>query len=217
MFSLFQLLNVAGFECFDYGVLNGSLFDLAGDAVWDKLSYDVAAGEFAAAVASPDCSAFSKLHDLPGPPPLRDASGQGRYARDDITIAQTENIGVHNLIPLWIAKVLGLFQIRGRLGIFEALAVSDKQVSVLNLNGYIALLQLPGDKKKERIQYPLCAISSKPMAWVHFAADLDDMPEVCPHPERHGSAIMTARLLKPGIVLPLEQPPTVALKPRGPQ
>ena len=33
----------------------------------DEILHDIAAGEYVAAFASPECSTFSKLHNLPGP------------------------------------------------------------------------------------------------------------------------------------------------------
>ena len=46
----------------NYDRLNGQQFDLVDDVVWDDIMRDIAAGEYIAAFASPECSTFSKLH-----------------------------------------------------------------------------------------------------------------------------------------------------------
>ena len=86
----FSRFIAAGFERVSYDIQNASQFDLADDAVWGQLLYDVAAREYTACIACPDCSTFSKLHNLPGPPPLRGVSGPGRYGRKDLSPAQGE-------------------------------------------------------------------------------------------------------------------------------
>ena len=75
--SLYNLFVAAGFECVNYDRLNGQQFDLVGDVAKDEILRDIAAGEYVAAFASPECSTFSKLQNLPGPPPLRTAEGPG--------------------------------------------------------------------------------------------------------------------------------------------
>ena len=68
--SLFNLLVIAGFDCEDYDLANGSQFDLVDDAVWEPLLRRITVGEYAACIACPMCATFSKLLNLPGPPPL---------------------------------------------------------------------------------------------------------------------------------------------------
>ena len=87
-----NLFRVAGFECVSYGLRNGQHFDLVDDSVWDPLWAAVVAREYAAGFACPDCASFSKLHYLPGPPPLRDAVGRGRYGRGDLTFALANTV-----------------------------------------------------------------------------------------------------------------------------
>ena len=65
--SLYNLFIAAGFECVNYGRLNGQQFDLVDDVVKDEILRDIAAGEYVAAFASPECSTFSKLHNFLGP------------------------------------------------------------------------------------------------------------------------------------------------------
>ena len=77
--SLHNLFISAGFECVNYDRLNGQHFDLVDDVVKDKILHDIAAGEYVAAFARPECSTFSKLHHLPAPPPLRTVEGPDRY------------------------------------------------------------------------------------------------------------------------------------------
>jgi len=77
--SLYNLFTAAGYECVNYDRLNGQQFDLVDDVVKDEILRDIAAGEYVAAFASPECCTFSKLHNLPGPPPLRTVEGPERY------------------------------------------------------------------------------------------------------------------------------------------
>ena len=76
--SLYNLFISAGFECVNYDRLNGQQFDLVDDVVKDEILRDIAAGEYVAAFASPECSTFSKLHNLPGP----HLSGRWRDPKD---------------------------------------------------------------------------------------------------------------------------------------
>ena len=81
-----------------HDVQNGPTGDLTDDAIWGDLLYHVAAGDYSACIASPECSTFSKLHNLPGPPPLRDASGPGPYGRKDLSPADKERVRAHTLV-----------------------------------------------------------------------------------------------------------------------
>ena len=71
---MYNLIVAKGFTNFD--IKNGPHGDLADDVVWDKLLYDITANEYAAALACPDCSTSSKLHNLLGPLPQR-GNGHG--------------------------------------------------------------------------------------------------------------------------------------------
>ena len=107
--SLFHLLIKAGFECVNYDILNGSQFDLVDDAVWEPLLSSIAAGEYAACFACPMCATFSQLLNLPGPSPLRDATGPGRYGRKDIKPAQQEKVRKHTVVAVRVAAALQSF------------------------------------------------------------------------------------------------------------
>ena len=87
-------------------------------------------------------------------------------------------------MSLRVAHVLDLFIVLRRPRIFGKPAATPKQVSILNLDEYRNLLQLPDVKHKGGVQFPFGPLSSKPTAWVHFLADLDDMADVCPHSKR---------------------------------
>ena len=118
--SLFNLIVIAGFECVNYDIENGSQFDLVDDAVWEPLMHRIAAGEFVACLACPMCATFSKLLNLPGPPPpLRDASGPGRYGRKDITPEQKEQVRKHNVVAVRVAKALDSFRDQRLPGVLE--------------------------------------------------------------------------------------------------
>ena len=118
-------------------MVNVPAFDLTDDAVWDDLLRCVAAGEYSACIACPDCSTFSKLHNLPGPPPMRDATGPGRYGRKGLTPAKQERIREHNLVSLRVAQVLNILTIRQLPWIFEAPYATSNQVSVLHLDEHL--------------------------------------------------------------------------------
>ena len=55
MGSLYNLFRKAGSDCDNFDVVNGPAFDLTDDAVWDELLRSVAAGEYSACIACPDC------------------------------------------------------------------------------------------------------------------------------------------------------------------
>jgi hypothetical protein len=82
---LYNLFIAAGFECVNYDRLNGQQFDLVDDAVKDEILHDIAAGEYVAAFASPECSTFTKLHNLPGPHPSERWTGPKDMALQRIT------------------------------------------------------------------------------------------------------------------------------------
>ena len=92
-----------------YDLKNGQQIDLVDDVVWDKVLCDIVAGEYFGVFASPDCSTFSKLHNLPGPPPVRGVSGSGRYGFKSNAIKQAEHVRLHTLVALRVAQALGLF------------------------------------------------------------------------------------------------------------
>ena len=79
-----------------------------GDVVKDEILRDIVAGECVAAFASPECSTFSKLHNLPGPPPLRTASGPERYGIKTNNIEQSEKVRIHTLMAVRVAEALDL-------------------------------------------------------------------------------------------------------------
>ena len=91
--SLYNQLVAIGFDCTNFDRLNGQQFDLVDDVVWDEILRDIAAGEYVAAFASLECSTFSKLHNLPGPPPLRAVSGPERYGLKSNSINQASGSG----------------------------------------------------------------------------------------------------------------------------
>ena len=94
--GLTQMIKASGFDCENYDTANGAHLDITDDSVSDPLAARVAGGEFVAAFASPDCSTYSKLHNLPGPPPLRDAEGTGRYGRTGLKPKQQERVRMEN-------------------------------------------------------------------------------------------------------------------------
>ena len=110
------------------------LGDLADSFVFDQVLLDSKAGEYVAALGCPDCSSFSRLHNLPGPPPLRSVSGPGRYGLNNLSPEQAEKVRIHNLVCLRVAKVLEVFTDLRILWMFETVVIYDKQVSVAHLD-----------------------------------------------------------------------------------
>ena len=101
--SLAKLFKAAGFECCNYDIANGPQFDIVDDSVWDALFSDASSMEYVACMASPPCGPMSKLHSLPGPPPLFAVDGPGRYGRRDLSPRSKERARTHILI---ITRVL---------------------------------------------------------------------------------------------------------------
>lgn len=137
-----------------------------------------------ACTASPECGAFSRLHNLPGPPPLRSVSGPDRYAYKTSSTADQERVKLHNLISLRVARILGLLTDRLIPSIFEAPTCFENQVSVLYLDEYAHLSAKPGVKHRKGTQCPFGGLSCKLTPWVYFMVDLEDLPSVRPHPMR---------------------------------
>ena len=69
--SLTNLFRASGLECTNYDLTNGPQFDIVDDSVWDKLYTEASSMEYVGCMAGPPCGPMSKLHSLPGPPPLR--------------------------------------------------------------------------------------------------------------------------------------------------
>ena len=109
--SLYNLLVVAGFDCTNVDRLNGQQFDLVDDVVWDDILRDIVAGEYVATFASLECSTFSKLHNLPGPPPLRAVSGPERYGLKSNSTKQAEVVRIHTLMALRVPQALDLLTV----------------------------------------------------------------------------------------------------------
>ena len=160
----------------NYDRLNGQHFDLVGDVVWGEILRDIAAGEYVAAFASHECSTFSKLHILPGPPPLRAVSGPERYGLNDNNIKQKETVRVHTLMALLTELCIPW--------LYETPAIHAGQVSMAHLDEYVALMKKDGAKHKIGLQCPFGTPSPKPTSWVYYLADSDDMPTICKHQKR---------------------------------
>ena len=135
-----------------------------------------------ACAASPECGTFSKLHNLPDPPPLRSVSGPDRYGFKHNSPADKIRVTLHNLISRRVAKILDMLTDRLIPWIFEAPACHENQVSVLHFDEYVLLLSRPGVKHNKGVQCPFGALSPKPTSWVYFMVDLEEMPSNCPHP-----------------------------------
>ena len=183
--SLFNLFTaVEGFECINYDVANGPQFDIVDDVVWDTIYTAVTSLEYVGCVACPPCSTYSQLHSLPGPPPLRDATGPGRYGRSNLLPPVKERVRKHTLITTRVAQILTHFTRLKVPWIFEAPWATDNQVSALNLDEFVNLLAMHGVTKTKGFQCPFGGKSPKPSAWVSMGVELCSMPNGCPHPKR---------------------------------
>ena len=78
--NLQHLLRARGLAVEPIDVCDDKYNNLVDDAVWDRVYARAVAVEYAALMASPPCSSFSRLRGLPnGPPVLRSATGRERY------------------------------------------------------------------------------------------------------------------------------------------
>jgi len=107
--SIFNFFKAIGMGCSNYDTANGPQCDLSDSITFAQAEREVSGGEFVACTASPECGTFSKLHNLPGPPPLRAVSGPERYGFKHNSPADKERVKLHNLISVRVAKILGMF------------------------------------------------------------------------------------------------------------
>ena len=125
--SLHNLLGTANFEDSDYDIVNGPARDLADNAVFEPIIPAVLAGEYAGSLASPDCSTFSKVRNMPGgPPPLRGVDGKqlktypaGPRKDQPLSPADVELVRVHTLVSNRVAQILTAFHSKGLPFIYE--------------------------------------------------------------------------------------------------
>ena len=73
--SITNLMATSGVTCMNFDTANGPTGDLSDGIIVDQVGRDARLGEYQACGASPECGTFSRLHNLPGPPPLRGAHG----------------------------------------------------------------------------------------------------------------------------------------------
>ena len=182
--SLYNLFVSAGLECVNYDKVNGQQFDLVDDVVKDEILHDIAAGEYVAAFASPECSTFSKLHNLPGPPPLRTATGPERYGIKTNNIEQAEKVRIHTLMAVRVAQALDLLTELRIPWLYETPAIHAGQVSMAHLDEYVALLKKDGVQHTIGLQCPFGGPSPKPTSWIFYRMELDGMPTKCEHVKR---------------------------------
>ena len=135
-------------------------------------------------MACPPCGPMSKLHSLPGPPPLFDVEGPGRYGRSDLTPRSKERVRKHILLTTRVAQVLIQFTRLRIPWIFEAPWTTANEVSALNLDEFVILLAMDGVTKTLGYQCPFGAKSPKPTAWVTYGVDVSALPNRCTHPKR---------------------------------
>ena len=147
--------------------------------MWGDVLRDIAAGEYVASFASPECSTFSKLHNLLDPPPVRGVSGSDRYGLKSNSIKQQENVRIHTLVALRVAQALDLLTEMRAPWIFETPAIHSGQVSMGHLDERVALMKKLAVKHKIGLQCPFGASSSKPVSWIHYLMGLVDMPTTC--------------------------------------
>ena len=175
--------TVANFEPTNYDTANGPQFDIVDDSVWDTLHAEASTMEYVGCVACPPCGPMSKLHSLPGPPPLFDVKGPGRYGRSDLSPRSKERVRKHILLTTRVAQMLTHFTRLRIPWIFESPWTTDNEVSALNLDEFVSLLAMDGVVRTLGYQCPFGGMSPKPTSWVTFGVDLSAMPSRCPHPK----------------------------------
>ena len=137
--SLHNLLRAADFENGDYDIVNGPARDLADNAVFEPIIPAVLAGEYAGSLASPDCSTFSKVRNMPGgPPPLRGVDGKqlktypaGSRKGRPLSPADVEMVRVHTLVANRVAQIHAAFHTKSLPFIYKTPEESPNQVSML--------------------------------------------------------------------------------------
>ena len=119
-------------------------------AIYEAILRDVATGEYLACFASPDCSTFSKLLNLPGGPPvLRGNTGRARYGLKKysndkpLSSDDKEKVRIHTLVAVRMAQTLDLFATRGLPFGYETPEILEGQISMGNLDEFLELRSKP--------------------------------------------------------------------------
>ena len=117
--------------------------------------YDIAAGGYVAAFASPDCSTYSKLQNLPGPPLVRGASGSDLDGSESNSTKQKEYVRLHTLISVRVAKPVDMLTARPIPLIFVTPAIHPGQVSMAALGRFHRACATDGRRAQEWRTMPI--------------------------------------------------------------
>ena len=183
--NLQKYLQQLGMDVVAFDIIDGIHMDITDDSVWDPLFADIRNGKFAAVVASPPCSTFSRLRGIPGGPPiLRGISGPAVYGLRTLTPKQQEQVRTHNLIALRAISACESIAVQGGIFVLEQPAVRDGEVSLFHLNEAVALAAKTSVTHWLGAQCPFGAATRKLTSWLTAGLDFSDMPKTCPHSKK---------------------------------
>ena len=183
--TLKEYLESYNFIVADFDITNGSQYDILDDAVWDPLWKEVQARGFCAAIASPPCSTFSRVRNVPGgPPPLRGAEGIERYGLRGLRPKDLDEVRKHNLLAVRTANIIACLNALGCPTIVEQPAMRHGEVSMLKLDEFKCLLQGQGIQHTIGPQCQFGASASKRTSWITHLINFSDMSPDCKHPRR---------------------------------
>ena len=183
--TLKEYLESYNFIVADFDIVNGSQYDILDDAVWDPLWKKVQARGFCAAIASPPCSTFSRVRNVPGgPPPLRGTEGSERYGLIGLRPKDSDEVRKHNLLAIRTANIIACLNALGCPTIVEQPAMRRGEVSMLKLDEFECLLHGPGIQHTIGPQCQFGASASKQTSWITHLINFSDMSPVCKHQRR---------------------------------
>jgi hypothetical protein len=180
--SLKHFLQLRGLEVTTFEVLESASQDLTDDFVWMPLRVLVVNGKFSALIAMPPCGTFSRVRSMPGGPPLlRGPSGRERYGLPNLSASQKEWVREHNLLAVRAADLATLLIAQGLPVVLEQPALREGEVSMLNLDEFIAMRELPAVMHVIAPQCPSGANAAKLTSWATHLVSFSDMPTECKH------------------------------------
>jgi len=194
--SLESCLRKFGLDVEAFDVLNGSQYDLTDDSIWEPLHRRITAGGFAAVIVSPPCGTFSRLRSIPGgPPPLRGLSGKDRYGLAGLDKRRAEQVRLANILALRGIQAAVSMHRCGGAAIIEQPALTEGEVSMLRLDEFVELLNLPGVVHSVIAQCPFGALSQKLSSFVAARVSFMDAPACCTHKPRQWFKECTAEVV----------------------
>ena len=139
--SVSTFLAQADLDGINYDPANGQLRDLVDTWAYETLEADTSAGDFMAALATPDCSTFPQWRGPGGPPPLRGPTGNERYGLKNDTPANKEKCRTHNIHLVRVARILSQLTDQHTPWLMGIPQHHPDLISVLHLDEYAELLK----------------------------------------------------------------------------